>query len=567
MRAAIEVGVGARREGAASNRKSSALRRPRRGSGPTARATARSRSAATAPRTAPDGAAGTSRTRRRPGCRSSARRRSAARRTGTPRNSRARRTSAAPSDARRASRRSSRRTRAARRTRPGLLTKISATGASVEDRLEAEERRNPVDLLAAARPEHLRADNRASAGCTCTAARRPRPQDARRSAAGDTDSRRRPGCDRTRRRRPGRRARPGNRRSHGVEVVERRRRCSSARRPGARCRGGRRAAAVARPRARARGARGTSGGPARRDSTTCVMSSPRRLAVVEAQLEDELARRLPRRISGDDEARGPRVPQQRKGALDVGAHEPEMDRQPLLPSVAFEQQRDLLDRMRRMRDPPPAEDALPVGHEPVDAELAVPESLCSLMVDIGKGAGSARFGQRRRCRRWHWERARGGSARDVGKGSHSSGGGWRGPRVELGPSNEPGTRIHRRALHPRHRRRDLARALAPLPLRRPARRRPRRARRRLRRGLRQRAPRRARRPGHRRRHRASRRRRTRARATRRSRISTSGRRIARRCRSPTRASTRSSRSRRSSTSPRRRRSSTRSAACCGPTAS
>ena len=57
------------------------------------------------------------------------------------------------------------------------------------------------------------------------------------------------------------------------------------------------------------------------------------------------------------------------GALDVGADEPEMDGQPLLPSVAFELQRDLLDRVRRVRDPSPAEDALPVGHEPVDAEL------------------------------------------------------------------------------------------------------------------------------------------------------------------------------------------------------
>ena len=75
-----------------------------------------------------------------------------------------------------------------------------------------------------------------------------------------------------------------------------------------------------------------------------------------------------------------------------------------------------------------------------------------------------------------------------------------GPRVEL-HCNGPGPRIHGRAIHSGHRRRDLARALASLPFRGPARRRPRRARCRLRRGLRQRAPRRPRRHGDRRRHR------------------------------------------------------------------
>ena len=85
-------------------------------------------------------------------------------------------------------------------------------------------------------------------------------------------------------------------------------------------------------------------------------------------------------------------------ALDVGAHEPEMDRQPLLPSVAFEPQRDLLDRLHRVRDPSPAEDALPVGDEPVDAELEY-RVFELAHDDIG-----------------------GRSAHDVEKGFHSSGG-------------------------------------------------------------------------------------------------------------------------------------------------
>ena len=58
---------------------------------------------------------------------------------------------------------------------------------------------------------------------------------------------------------------------------------------------------------------------------------------------------------------------------------------------------------------------------------------------------------------------RGRSAHDVGRVSHSSGGAWRGPRVES--SDGPESRIHRRALRPRHARRDLGRALAPLSFR------------------------------------------------------------------------------------------------------
>ena len=75
-----------------------------------------------------------------------------------------------------------------------------------------------------------------------------------------------------------------------------------------------------------------------------------------------------------------------------GAHESEMDRQPLLPAVAFEQQRDFLDRMRRMRDHPQ-----PKMRFPLVTRRSIPNcssrSLCSLMVASGKGP-AARFERR-----------------------------------------------------------------------------------------------------------------------------------------------------------------------------
>ena len=96
---------------------------------------------------------------------------------------------------------------------------------------------------------------------------------------------------------------------------------------------------------------------------------PEGLAVVEAQFERELPRGLAGRIAGDDKARRPRVAKKRKCALHIGPGKAEIGRQPLLPAVAFNDERDLLDRARRMRDPTPTEKALAVRHEAVDPEL------------------------------------------------------------------------------------------------------------------------------------------------------------------------------------------------------
>ena len=156
---------------------------------------------------------------------------------------------------------------------------------------------------------------------------------------------------------------------HRCEIVERRARrkfCASARRATPRIspRRSRRPAA----RASQRSSRNFRW-PGRRDSTTCVMSSPRALPSSKRNSSVSFRVGSLRRISGDHEAGRPRIAQQRECALHIGARETEIDRQPLLPAVTFENEGDVLDRVRRMRDPTPAENALPVGHEAVDPEL------------------------------------------------------------------------------------------------------------------------------------------------------------------------------------------------------
>ena len=132
------------------------------------------------------------------------------------------------------------------------------------------------------------------------------------------------------------------------------------------------------------------------------------------------ARRLLRRVSGHDEARGARIAQQRKRALHVGAREAEIDRQPLLPAVAFEPQRDLFDRLRRMRDPAPTENAPAVGHEAVDSELKLPLFVIAHRC-IGKVGLAARILQEEDGLRWRWRAGSAAPARG-GKSRHSSGG-------------------------------------------------------------------------------------------------------------------------------------------------
>ena len=80
----------------------------------------------------------------------------------------------------------------------------------------------------------------------------------------------------------------------------------------------------------------------------------------------------PGEVSGDHETRRSRVAQLRECAVHVAARKAKTDRQAPFPSVALGQERDRRNRVRRMRDPAPAEDSLPVGHQAVDAELKLP---------------------------------------------------------------------------------------------------------------------------------------------------------------------------------------------------
>ena len=182
--------------------------------------------------------------------------------------------------------------------------------------------------------------------------------------------------------------------------------------------------------------------PSLRDSTTCVMSSPIVCAVVEAQLEDQLARRVPRRIAGHHEARGARIAQQRKRALHVGAREAEMDGQPLLPAVAFEPQRQLLDRLRRMRDPAPAEECASRWSRAGRFRTGVP-ALWARSWSHQQWVLPLASCNAARGRRWHWGGAWGEDARDVGRADilAEERGWW--PRVEL--------RLHEREGPPRAR--------------------------------------------------------------------------------------------------------------------
>ena len=139
------------------------------------------------------------------------------------------------------------------------------------------------------------------------------------------------------------------------------------------------------------------------------------LAVVEAQFEHQLARRVPRRISRDHEARGSRVAQQRKGALHVRAHEPEM--RPAAASASL--------RLRAAARPPRshAPDARPTPNRKCASRwsragrfrTAVPELCARSWSHQERGDGPLRAAKRV-ASIGIGGRARGGSARDMGKG-------------------------------------------------------------------------------------------------------------------------------------------------------
>ena len=68
-------------------------------------------------------------------------------------------------------------------------------------------------------------------------------------------------------------------------------------------------------------------------------------------------------------------------------------------------QRDLFDRLRRMRDPAPTENALAVGHEAVDSELKLPLFVIAHRC-IGKVGPAARILREEDGLRGRWRAGR-----------------------------------------------------------------------------------------------------------------------------------------------------------------